>query len=87
PIIKDITVEEVSSIIEMIINSKSPEGIEEVEEVESYINYYIELMEKSIPNSDISDLIYWYEVEDYGHEPTPREIAEKAFGNRDVIVL
>lgn len=83
PIMKDITIEEVSSIIDMIMNLKSPEGIEEVEEVEPYITYYLELMEKSIPNSDISDLIYWYDVEDYGHEPTPREIAEKAFENRD----
>lgn len=82
PIVSDITIEEVSKIIEMIAELKSPEGMEEVGEVYPYINYYIELLEKSIPHNNISDLIYWYDVEEYGHEPTAREIAETAFKTR-----
>lgn len=85
PIVSDITVEEAANIIEMIAELESPEGMEEVEEVEEvypYINYYIELLEKSIQHNNISDLIYWYDVEEYGHEPTARKIAEKAFKTR-----
>lgn len=82
PIINDLTIEEVTQIIEMIVNLKSPEEIEEVEDVDIYIDYYLELMEKSIPNNNISDLIYWYDVEEYGHEPTAKEIAQKAFERR-----
>ncbi|NMM62429.1 hypothetical protein HBE96_06945 [Clostridium sp. P21] len=84
PVVNDITLEEVSKIIEMIIELKSPEGIEEVEEVDDYIWYYIELLEKSMPHNNISDLIYWYDVEEYGHEPSAREIAEKAFATREI---
>ncbi|AWI05537.1 hypothetical protein [Clostridium drakei] len=84
PVVSDITLEEASQIIEMIIELKSPDGIEEVEEVENYICYYIELLEKSIHHNNISDLIYWYDVEEYGHEPSAREIAEKAFETREI---
>lgn len=84
PVVSDITVEEAVKIIEMIAELKSPEGIEEVEEVYPYTNYYIELLEKSIPNNNVSDLIYWYDVEEYGHEPTAREIAEEAFETREI---
>ncbi|WP_027624533.1 hypothetical protein [Clostridium lundense] len=87
PIIKDITIEETTEIIEIIANLEWPQEIDEVEEVDIYIEYYLELMGKSIPNKDISDLIYWYDVEEYGHEPTAREIAEKAFKMREVNVL
>lgn len=87
PIVSNITVEEAAKIIDMIAELKSPEGIEEVEEVYPYINYYIELLEKSIPHNNISDLIYWYDVEEYGHEPTAREIAEKAFKDKNEIIL
>ena len=86
-IVSDITVEEAANIIEMIAELESPEGIEEVEEVYPYINYYIELLEKSIQHNNISDLIYWYDVEEYGHEPTAREIAEKAFEIREANTL
>ncbi|WPC39588.1 hypothetical protein [Clostridium sp. JS66] len=81
PVVSDITVEETAKIIEMIIELKSPDGIEEVE---NYICYYIELLEKSIHHNNISDLIYWYDVEEYGHEPSAREIAEKAFETREI---
>ncbi|WP_459477898.1 hypothetical protein [Clostridium saccharoperbutylacetonicum] len=84
PEVIDITVEETAKIIEMIIELKSPEGIEVVEEVEHYICYYIELLEKSLPHNNISDLIFWYDVEEYGHEPSAREIAEKAFKIREI---
>lgn len=84
PVVIDITIEEVAKIIEMIIELKSPEGIEEVEEVDNYICYYIELLEKSIPHNNISDLIFWYDVEEYGNEPSAREIAEKAFETREI---
>ncbi len=84
PVVSDITVEEAAKIIQMIAELKSPEGIEEVEEVYNYISYYIELLEKSIPHNNISDLIYWYDVEEYGHEPSAREIAEKAFKTREI---
>jgi hypothetical protein len=84
PIVKDVTVEEVGKIIEMIIELKSPEGIEEVEEVDNYTCYYIELLEKSMPHNNISDLIFWYDVEEYGHEPSAREIAEKVFETREI---
>lgn len=87
PIVSDITVEEAAKIIDMIAELKSPEGMEEVEEAYPYINYYIELLEKSIPHNNISDLIYWYDVEEYGHEPTAREIAEKAFKDKNEIIL
>ncbi|EKQ56077.1 MULTISPECIES: hypothetical protein [unclassified Clostridium] len=83
PMVNDITIEEAAKIIEMIVELKSPEGVEEVEEVYPYINYYIELLEKSITHNNISDLIYWYDVEEYGHEPSAREIAEKAFKTRE----
>lgn len=83
-VVSDITVEETAKIIEMIIELKSPEEIKEVEEVADYICYYIELLEKSMPHSNISDLIYWYDVEEYGHEPSAREIAEKAFATREI---
>ncbi len=83
PVVSDITVEEAAKIIQMIAELKSPEGIEEVKEVDNYICYYIELLEKSIPHNNISDLIYWYDVEEYGHEPTAKEIAEKAFEMRN----
>ncbi|MBI6874803.1 hypothetical protein [Clostridium aciditolerans] len=86
-IVSNITVEEAAKIIDMIAELKSPEGMEEVEEVYPYINYYIELLEKSIPHNNISDLIYWYDVEEYGHEPTAREIAEKAFKDKNEIIL
>jgi hypothetical protein len=82
PIVRDITIDEVTSIIEMIVNLEAPEEIEKVEEVEPYISYYIELIEQSLPHDNISDMIYWYEVEEYGHEPSSREIAEKAFQTR-----
>lgn len=84
PMVNDITIEEAAKIIEMIVELKSPEGMEEVEEVYPYINYYIELLEKSIPHNNISDLIYWYDVDEYGHEPTAREIAEKAFRTKEI---
>ncbi|OOM34543.1 hypothetical protein [Clostridium beijerinckii] len=63
PVVSDISVEEVTKIVQMIVELKSPEGIEEVEEVGDYICYYIDLLEKSIPHDNISDLIYWYDVE------------------------
>lgn len=84
PVVNDITVEETSKIIEMIIELKSPDGIEEVEEVDNYICYYIELLEKSIHHNNISDLIYWYDVEEYGHEPSAMEISKKAFETREI---
>jgi hypothetical protein len=68
----------------MIIELKLPEGIEVVEEVEHYRCYYIELLEKSLPHNNISDLIFWYDVEEYGHEPSAREIVEKAFKTREI---
>lgn len=82
PVVSDITVEEVTKIIQMISELKTPEEIEEVEEVENYIGYYIELLERSIPNNNISDLIYWYDVDECGNEPSARDIAEKAFKER-----
>lgn len=41
-----------------------------------------ELMQQSLPHDNISDLIYWYEVEEYGHEPSSRDIAKKVFKTR-----
>ena len=84
PVVCDITIEEAAKIIQMIAELESPEGIEEVEEVRNYICYYMELLEKSIPHNNVSDLIYWYDVEEYGHEPSAREIAEKAFETREI---
>lgn len=84
PAVSDISVEEAAKIIQMIAELKSPEGIEEVEEVDNYIFYYIELLEKSIPHDNISDLIYWCDVAEYEHEPSAREIAEKAFETKEI---
>jgi hypothetical protein len=79
PIVKDVTVEEVGKIIEMIIELKSPEGIEEVEDEFEDIN--IKFFSKE--NGFLCDVVEWIKVNDH----TLKHLNEETFNERQVYLM
>ena len=67
-----LTDKEILNLIELICNAEGTE-----EEIDNHIS----LLEKSIPSSNISDLIFWPNINDGWFEnaiPTAEEILKKA---------